>query len=425
MTDGQLLCISEDCRQRQKKVRQIRGDNLNKIIMKDQVTVSKNFRTIMVLLICFGAAAFIYGLFVDRQVAWANYLIVNYYFLTLSIGGASFYVIQSITQSGWSAAFKRVPEAMMSYIPFSAVSFLILYFGMKDLYPWADKELVAADALLQHKAVVLNIPFFFTRMIIWFILWIIFCRKLRILSLREDHADAGDTDGIMSLFASSELYSKILIFILVISFSFASFDWIMSIDEKWYSTIFALKDLVGAFLHGVSVLALIVFILYKRGYFPFLNKYHLHDFARYIFMLSIIWGYFWFAQFMLIWYGNIPAETVYYYIRWQQGWKIMFFLEIALNWGIPFLLLLPVKTSRNMFTILVVIIFLIIGQYISVFLQVIPGTTGELKFGLVEAGMFIGYAAFFALVIVNSLGRAGIIPVNHPYLDESLNHSFR
>ena len=393
--------------------------------MKEQLTVSKNFRIVTIALICVGAASFIYGLFFNRQNAWANYLIVNYYFLTLSIGGACFYVIQSITQSGWSSAFKRVSEAMMSYIPYAAISFLILYFGLKYLYPWSDKEAVAADALMEHKHVFLNVPFFFTRMIIWFALWIIFFRKLRMLSLREDKTDPGDTDRIMYLFTRSELYSKILIFILIISFSFAVFDWIMSIDVNWYSTIFALKDLVGSFLHGVSILTLIIFILFKKGYFPFLNKYHLHDFARYIFMLSIIWGYFWFAQFMLIWYGNIPAETTYFYIRWQQGWKILFFLEIGLNWGIPFLILLPVKTSRNMVTILTVIVFLIIGQYISIFLQVIPGTTGILKFGLTEAGMFIGYAALFALVIVRSLSKASIIPSNHPYLDESLNHSFQ
>ena len=89
--------------------------------------------------------------------------------------------------------------------------------------------------------------------------------------------------GIMVLFGKSELYSKILAFILAITFSLSAFDWIMSIDVHWYSTIFALKNLVAAFLHGVSILTLIVFILYKRGYFPFLNKFHMHDFARYIF----------------------------------------------------------------------------------------------------------------------------------------------
>ena len=173
-------------------------------------------------------------------------------------------------------------------------------------------------------------------MIIYFALWILFIRKLRKISLREDLTDPADQDGYHVLFGKSELYSKIFIFILAITFSLSAFDWIMSIDAHWYSTIFALKNLVAAFLHGVSILTLIVFILYRRGYFPFLNKFHLHDFARYIFMLSIVWGYFWFAQFMIIWYGNIPEETVYYFVRWKEGWKVLFFLEIILNWAIPF-----------------------------------------------------------------------------------------
>jgi Ni/Fe-hydrogenase subunit HybB-like protein len=228
----------------------------------------------------------------------------------------------------------------------------------------------------------------------------------------------------MILFSKTELYSKIFIFILAVTFSLSAIDWIMSLDVRWYSTIFALKNLVAAFLHGVSILTLIVFILYKRGYFPFLNEYHLHDFARYLFMLSIVWGYFWFAQFMIIWYGNIPEETAYYSMRWHEGWKILFFLEIALNWFIPFMVLLPVKTSRNMTLITIVIIFLIIGQYIDLFVQVIPGTTGAMKFGWISAGTFLGYAGLFALVVATTLSKAKIIPSNHPYLDESLNHKF-
>jgi hypothetical protein len=392
--------------------------------MKEQTTVSRNFKIITLLLIAIGVVTIIFGLITDRKTTWANYLIVNYYFFSLAMGGAFFFVIQSISQSGWSSAFKRVSEAMMSYIPFAALFFLLLWFGMKDLYQWTHKEAVALDPILQHKSVFLNIPFFFARMIIYFLLWIVFVRKLRQISLREDFADPANTDGIMVLFGKTELYSKIFVFILAVTFSLSAIDWIMSLDVKWYSTIFALKNMVAAFLHGVSILALIVFILYKKGYFPFFNEYHLHDFARYIFMFSIIWGYFWFAQFMIIWYGNIPEETAYYSIRWQEGWKVLFFLEIGLNWFIPFMVLLPVKASRNMTLITVVIVFLIIGQYLDLFVQVIPGTTGALKFGWISAGTFLGYAGLFALVIATTLSKAKILPFNHPYLDESLNHKF-
>ena len=392
--------------------------------MKEQITISRNFKVVTMLLIAIGAITIVLGLFTDHKTTWANYLIVNYYFFSLAMGGAFFFVIQSISQSGWSSAFKRVSEAMMSYIPFAALFFLLIWFGMNDLYQWTHKEALAVDPVIQHKSVYLNVPFFFGRMILYFLLWIVSVRKLRQISLQEDLADPADTDGIMVLFGKTELYSKIFIFILAITFSLSAVDWIMSLDVTWYSTIFALKNLVASFLHGVSILTLIVFILYKRGYFSFFNEYHLHDFARYIFMLSIIWGYFWFAQFMIIWYGNIPEETAYYSIRWHEGWKILFFLEIGLNWFIPFMILLPVKASRNITLITIVIIFLIIGQYIDLFVQVIPGTTGALKFGWISAGTFLGYAGLFALVVATTLSKAKIIPSNHPYLEESLNHKF-
>jgi hypothetical protein len=392
--------------------------------MKEQITVSRNFKIITLLLITIGVVSFIFGLLTDHKLTWAHYLIVNYYFFSLAMGGTFFFVIQKISQSGWSSAFQRIPEAMMSYIPFAAIFFLILFFGRNDIYHWSHKEAVAIDPAMLHKSVFLNIPFFFSRMFVYFILWIIFIRILRKISIQEDLYNPDDEKGIMFLFARSELYSKIFIFILAITFSLAAFDWMMSIDVHWYSTIFALKSLIAAFLHGVSVMTLIIFILYKLGYFPFLNKFHLHDFARYIFMLSIVWGYFWFAQFMIIWYGNIPEETAYFFVRWQNGWKTLFFLEIGLNWAIPFLLLLPVKTSRNLTVIVIVIILLIIGQYIELFVQVIPGTTGVLKFGWIAAGLFFGYAGLFALVVAISISKAKIIPHNHPYLEESLNHRF-
>lgn len=392
--------------------------------MKEQLVVSRNFKIITLVLIAIGICTLIFGFILHPQLTWANYLLVNYYFLSLAMGGLFFFVLQNITQSGWASAFQRVAEAMMSYIPYAAVFFLLLFFGVKDIYHWAHPEAVASDHLLEHKSAFLNIPFFFIRMVVYFALWTIFIMILRKISLSSDKKDPSDMDGIMALFVKSELYSKTLIFILAITFSFAAFEWIMSLEPHWYSTIFAIKNLVAAFLHGVSVLTLIVFILYKRGYFPFLNKYHLHDFARYIFMLSIVWGYFWFAQFMIIWYGNIPEETSYYFVRWQNGWKILFFAEIALNWALPFIILLPVKASRNSKIILTVIIMLIVGQYVDLVVQIIPGITGELKYGWLEAGIFAGYSGLFALIVASALGKAAIMPLNHPYLEESLNHRF-
>lgn len=398
--------------------------NIKRSGMKEQFRISNTFRMVTLFLTFIGAGTFIIGLRTDPALTWGSYLVAAYYFLSLSIGAAFFMAIQYITHSGWSSAFRRIPEAMTGWIPFAAVFFLLLFFGMHDLYHWTHDEAVAEDNLLVHKSPYLNETFFFIRMIISFTLWIVFTMLLRRFSLEEDRFDPSDTGGILAIFHKSELYSRILIFILALTFSATTFDWIMSVEPHWYSSIFAFKNFIAAFLHGVSIIALIVFILHARGFFTFLNEYHLHDFSRYIFILSVIWGYLWFAQFMIIWYGNIPEETAYYYDRWQQGWKLLFWLQIALNWGVPFLVLLPVKTNKNIKIIISVICILIIGQYIDIFVQVIPPVTGAVRFGWIEVGIFTGFAGLFSLIVATALGKAAIVPRNHPYLEESLNHQF-
>jgi hypothetical protein len=388
-------------------------------VMKESMKLTPAFIIFTGILIGIGFISVAWGFHLDPHRTWANYLLNNYYFLSVAMGGTFFFVIQYIAQAGWSSGFKRVSEAMMAWLPFAAVFFLLLYFGAQSIYHWSQPDAYKTDEFISHKSPFLNVPFFFARMLVFFALWIILARILRRFSLREDE------EGGLKWFEKSEFYSKVFVFVLLITFSFAGIDWIMSIDADWYSTLFALKNVVAAFLHGSSILILIVLILNKRGFFPFLNKYHMHDFGRYLFMFAIIWGYFWFSQFMIIWYGNIPEETIYFAFRWQKGWQTLFFLDIIINWAVPFFVLLPVKASKNRVVIFIVILFLIVGQYIDLYQQVIPGTTGILQFGFIEAGMFLGYAGLFALVIGTTLSRAKIMPSNHPYIEESLNHHFQ
>jgi hypothetical protein len=391
--------------------------------MKDHITISNRFRIITIAMAIAGMVTFIIGMITDPAITWASYLVSVYYFLSLAIGAAFFLAIQKITQSGWSSAFKRVPEAMAAWIPVCFVFFLLLWFGRHQIYEWS-LETENNDLLLQHKSPYLNMPFFFIRMIISFIVWIVILNILRRISLKEDTFDPSDEKSILGNFHRGEMYSKIFIFILAVTFTFMSFDWIMSIEPHWYSSVFAFKNFIGAFLHGVAIIALIVFILHRQGYFPFLNQYHLHDFARYIFIVSIIWGYLWFAQFMIIWYGNIPEETNYYFYRWHEGWKVFFWLQMALNWGLPFLILLPVQPSRNMKVITSVIVILIIGHYVDIFVQVMPAISNGFRMSWIDAGLFIGFAGLFCLVVATALSKAKIVPENHPYLIESLEHEF-
>jgi hypothetical protein len=386
--------------------------------MKDQITISKNFKLFTYILIGIGVVAFALGFIFDAKRTWANYLLNNYYFLSIAVGAAFFGAIQYITNSGWSAAFKRIPEAMAAYIPFAGVFFLIMFFGMHSIFEWTHEEVLLHDELIQHKSPYLNVPFFFVRVIVFFAAWTILSKVLRKFSLKEDEV------GGLYYFEKSELYSKIFIFVIAITFSLFAVDMLLSLDPHWFSTLFAAKSFIAAFLHGSTIIALIVIILNRTGNLDLLNRSHLHDFTRYIFMTSIVWGYFNFSEFMLIWYGNIPEETVWFVERWHGAYKILFFANIILNWAIPFFALMPRKTSRSKIVIFPVIVILMIGQYTELYYIIWPNVVHEAKFGLLEIGAFLGYLGIFSLVVSTWLAKASLVPKNHPYLQESLHHHF-
>lgn len=389
----------------------------NHDIMIKEYAPGKGLKTLSFVLIAIGAAALAVGFFTDPQRAWVNLLLNNYYFLSLGIGAAFFYALQYISQSGWSSMFKRIPEAMIYIIPVSAIFAIILLFGLENIYHWAHEGAADHDALIAHKSPYLNVSFFAIRIVVFFALWILLTQLLRRLSLREDK------EGGLRMFERSEFWSKVLIFVIALTFTMASFDLIMSIDPHWYSTIFALKNFVAAFYHGTAVIVLIVLLLHRRGYFGQLNDSHLLDFARYLFMLSIVWGYLYFAQFMLIWYANIPEETIYFHSRWSDpAFKFLFYANIVLNWFIPFIVLISQKMDKKKNVLIAICILLIIGQYVDLYDQIFPGAVGRAAFGFMELATWLGFAGIFTLVTTWALSKAPIIPPKHPYLSESTHH---
>jgi hypothetical protein len=384
--------------------------------MDKTFTLSKRFKIICLALITLGVVTLIYGFISHPERMWANILLNNYFFLQLAIGAAFFLALQYITQSGWSAMFKRIPESMSAWLPVAGLLFLLMIPGLHSLYHWTHAEEVAKDPILLHKVPYLNIPFFVARSVVSFAVWTLLVVILRRLSLREDKT------GGLKYFEKSEFYSKVFIFIIAITFSFVTFDWIMSLEPHWYSTLFALKGFVTAFYHASAMIALIAILLWKKGYFPAMNESHLLDFSRYIFMLSIVYGYFFFSQFTLIWYANIPEETEYYFHRWHNGFEPLFYVNVIVNFAIPFVLLLSRYTNRNANVLIFISTLLIVGHYTDLYEQIFPPVLHKPLFGLIEIGSFVGYAGIFALVVGWVFSRAEVIPVNHPYLEESENH---
>ncbi|RLD71971.1 MAG: quinol:cytochrome C oxidoreductase [Bacteroidetes bacterium] len=386
-------------------------------MMENRYTVSPKLKYTSFALMAIGVIALGIGFSTGADRAWANVLLNSYYFLSLAVGASFFLALQYITQSGWSAMFKRIPEAMGTYIPVGAgILLLFLIFGSHSVYHWTHADAVANDELLQHKASYLNLSFMIIRYVLFVGSWVLLAGMLRKYSLREDEV------GGTKYFKKSEFLSKIFIFVLAFTFTLATIDWIMSVNPHWFSTLFSAKNFMTAFFHGAAIITLIAILLNRNGNLPGLNKYHLHDFSKYIFMLSIIYGYLWYSQYFLIWYANIPEETVYYTTLIHGGWKSLFIADIAINWAFPFLFLMLNVIAKNAKALMFTAIILSIGQWIDLYLQIMPGSTGVNVIGFVEIGSYLGFLGLFIFVVSRSLSKASLVPKNHPYLQESTAH---
>jgi len=385
--------------------------------MENNYTVSPKLKYTSFALIVIGIIALGIGFATGAERAWANVLLNSYYFLSLAIGASFFLAIQYITQSGWSAMFKRIPEAMGTFIPVAAILLLIfLVLGSHSIYHWSHTEEVAKDELLTHKAPYLNLVFMIIRYVVFVGLWVLLAYMLRKYSLKEDEV------GGLEYFKKSEFLSKVFIFVLAFTFTLGTIDWIMSINAHWFSTLFSAKNFMSGFYHGAATITLIVILLNRQGLLPGLNKYHLHDFSKYIFMLSIIYGYLWYAQYFLIWYANIPEETVYYVTLMNGGWKPLFIADIAINWAFPFLFLMLNVIAKNPKALMFTAILLFVGQWIDLYLQIMPGSTGVNVVGFVEIGTYLGFFGLFMFIVSRSLSKAPLVPKHHPYLQESMAH---
>jgi hypothetical protein len=373
-------------------------------------------RLLALVMIAVGFIALAAGFFIDSSRTWTSVLLNNFYFLSIALGAMFFISLQYVTESGWSAMFRRVPEAMAWFIPAAFIFMLILFPGIREIYQWAEPGIAERDALIAHKSPYLNVPFYYIRLLILFGAWTILLTAMRRFSLREDAA------GGLEMFNKSRFYSRVFIFVFAVTFSVASFDWIMSIDAHWFSTLFGLRAIISSLYYAVALIVLLVVWLNHTGYLTQLNKYHLNDFARYLFRLSIVWGYLWFIQFFIIWYANIPETTFYYYYRTAWPWSFFFYAELIINWTIPFLVLMSDDLARKKVVLVPVSILLLIGFYISLYLQIMPGSTGEFNIGLVEIGGFAGFGGLFLLFFMYALSRASLVPVSHPYLQESFDH---
>ncbi|RAV28549.1 quinol:cytochrome C oxidoreductase [Sinomicrobium soli] len=348
---------------------------------------------------------------------WAALYVAAFFFMMIPLGVLAFYAIQRVSQAGWSPILFRVMEGITAYLlPGAVLVFVILALSgvhMNHLFIWMDSEVVAHDELIQGKAGYLNVPFFLVRAAVYIAGWVAYRHFSRKFSIAQD--TAGDDSNFKKLFKMS---AGFLVFFLV-SESMMSWDWIMSVDPHWYSTLFGWYVFASMFVSGITVIALTTIYLKSRGYLEEVNNSHIHDLAKFMFGISIFWTYLWFSQFMLIWYSNIPEEVTYFITR-IEDYKLPFFGMVVLNFVFPLLVLMNSDYKRLNWFVVMTGIVILAGHYLDIYNMIMPATVGDQWFiGVAEIGGVLFFLGLFIYVVFTALTKAPLVPKRNPYIEES------
>lgn len=357
---------------------------------------------------------------------WANLLVNNFFFLAIALGALFFLAIQYAAQAGWAIVVTRVMEAMSQFLIIPVLIMIVLIaFGLSHshhLWHWMQEGIMTPgsenyDEIIAGKEGYLNGPFYMIRTVVYLIGWVGAALLLRKMSKSLETTNDPNRKWVKM----RNLSAGFLVFFAVTS-STSAWDWIMSIDTHWFSTLFGWYVFAGMFVSALTVLTLLVLFLKSIGYLKEVNHSHIQDLGKFMFAFSIFWTYLWFSQFMLIWYSNIPEEVTYYMARWGE-FKGLFFAMVAMNFLFPVLVLMSRDTKRNYGFLITAGIIMIVGHWLDVYIMITPGTVGaNWSIGLVQIGTFLGYAGLFLFVVFSSLAKAKLMPEGHPMLQESKYH---
>jgi hypothetical protein len=410
----------------------------------EQFEFSGKAKTYSLIAIVIGIIAIAFGFFIGHaERTFANLLLMGYYFTCVCIAGVFFCALQYAAQAGWSASILRIPQAFAKTLPYASVILIVIIFcgihftqqieteeshltitGTMLYKEWAPKAITehgneAYNHIIAGKSGYLNIPFFLGRLAFYLIAYSFFGWLLVKYSRNEDEI------GGMSNYKKSFNISAAFLAVFGFTVPLFAFDAIMSLDAHWFSTMFGWYNFAALWVSGLAVMTLVIITLRKQGYLSWITVDHLHNLGQLMFGFSIFWTYLWFAQFLLIYYANIPEETAYFYKRWEPEFQPWFWLNIVLNFLAPFLVLMARDSKRAIPVLRVACIIIIGGHWLDYYMMIMPATVGphHRGFGVEEIGIFIGFAGLFVFLLFSALSKfKSLVPKNHPFLQESLHH---
>lgn len=353
---------------------------------------------------------------------WAALYVACIFFMLLSLGTLAFYAIQQVAQAGWSPVLFRVMQGISAYLPVGSVIFFVILvlcgLHYNHLFVWlADgvgtKGSENYDEIIANKAGYLNFPFWIIRAAVFLLGWNLYRYFSRKNCLAQD--ESNDNSFYKKNFNIS---AGFLVFFIVTE-SIMSWDWIMSIDPHWFSTLFGWYVFASFFVSGITAICMVTLYLKSKGYLENVNTSHIHDLAKFMFGISVFWTYLWFSQFMLIWYANIPEEVTYFVTRIEL-YRLPFFGAVVMNFVFPILILINTDFKRITWILVMAGTVILLGHYIDFFNMIMPGTVGGSWFiGIPEIASVFFFLGLFIFVVFTALTKAPLLPKRNPYIEES------
>jgi len=349
--------------------------------------------------------------------AWSNLLLVGFYSLSVALGGALYIALTYVSGTSWNVAFRRVPEAMaLSILPLGLLMLGVLAINRQQYvwHPHTDGDV----GTFWFKQLWSSPLFWMSRAVVYVGLWLVLSRALIVVSRSQDKSR---NPGLTLV---NRRLSALFLLVYAPTFSLASCDWLMLLDPMWFSTIWGVYHFAGMVQATLAVIILLAIVLRDHGPLAgILTEDHLHDLGKLLLGFSCFWMYIWFSQYMLIWYTNMPEETSYYLLRTRGPWAPLTMANVALNWMIPFFVLLPRPCKRSANVMVKIAVVVLLGRWLDLYIMIFPATVGSTPvFGIWEiaaAGLVIGA---FGWLFFRNFGSVPSVPKSDPLLSESLHY---
>jgi hypothetical protein len=353
---------------------------------------------------------------------WAALYVACIFFLLITMGVLAFYAIQQVAQAGWSPVLFRVMQGITAYLPIISVIFFVILllsgFHINHLFVWmkegvTDPNSPNYDEIIAGKSGYLNFAFWISRAAIFLLGWNVYRYLSRKNCLAQDEAN----DDLF--YKKNFKMSAAFLVFFIVSESIMAWDWIMSLDPHWFSTLFGWYVFASFFVSGITVIQMVTIYLKSNGYLENVNSSHIHDLSKFMFGISVFWTYLWFSQFMLIWYANIPEEVTYFKTRIEL-YNLPFFGALVMNFIFPILLLINSDFKRIYWIVVMGGIVILAGHYIDFFNMIMPATVGDRWFiGIPEIASLLFFFGLFIFVVFSALTKAPLVPKRNPFIEES------